>query len=415
MSLSLNQLFWAVLLLGGAIAIAYWLGHRSAGQVTASKPVQPEPIAQRAPAPTAAPPPANAGGAHHPGPVEAPRPMQSAAPPIRPANDVNPESRPLPRTPTAVPPPAAAAVAPAARRAAAAAPAQSRSGRRALTSVASWGYQLQKIDIAKAAASPFDLLVVDYSRDGSAENALTPAEVARLQQKPDGSRRLVIAYISIGEAESYRYYWDDAWKRTKPRWLLGENPEWEENYSVCFWEPEWQALMCGSREAYVDRIMAAGFDGIYLDKCDVYEDLQRHFRKVADTRPAIERDMIGFVERISRHARSKDPGFLVVMQNAEGLLEHKATIGLIDAVAKESLIYGAEVSEKINAREEFEYAQEQLDKVKAAGKPVLVVEYLNSPAKIREAATLCERLGYVLYISPKDRELDKLNYDVLEA
>jgi hypothetical protein len=46
---------------------------------------------------------------------------------------------------------------------------------------------------------------------------------------------------------------------------------------------------------------------------------------------------------------------------------------------------------------------------------VLVVEYLNNPAKVREAAELCQRLGYVLYISAKNRELDKLSYEVLEA
>lgn len=75
-----------------------------------------------------------------------------------------------------------------------------------LAGVASWGYQLQKLDIAKAAASPFDLLVIDYARDGSDETALTRKDLERMRQRRDGAPRKILAYLSIGEAESYRYY-----------------------------------------------------------------------------------------------------------------------------------------------------------------------------------------------------------------
>ncbi len=112
--------------------------------------------------------------------------------------------------------------------------------------IRSWGYQLQHLDLSRAAESPFDLLVIDPSRDGSDEGTLTAAEVARLKVKPDGTRRLVVAYLSIGEAESYRGYWQASWKKQKPAWLLAENPEWKENYAVCYWDPGWQSIMCGA-------------------------------------------------------------------------------------------------------------------------------------------------------------------------
>ena len=32
-----------------------------------------------------------------------------------------------------------------------------------------------------------------------------------MQRKPDGSRRLVFGYLSVGEAEDYRWYWPRAW------------------------------------------------------------------------------------------------------------------------------------------------------------------------------------------------------------
>jgi len=37
-----------------------------------------------------------------------------------------------------------------------------------------------------------------------------------------------------------------------------------------------------------------------------------------------------------------------------------------------------------------------------------MVEYLDNPAKIREAAAEARKRGYILYVSSKNRELDKL-------
>ena len=273
----------------------------------------------------------------------------------------------------------------------------------------SWGYQLQKLDIPRAVASEHDLLVIDYSKDGTESGALKPADVERLKRKPDGSRRVVVAYCSVGEAESYRPYWQKDWKREQPVWLLGENPEWEENYSVCFWDQGWQRIVCGEPGALVDRIIAQGFDGVYLDKCDVYEDLREHFKSVAKSRPNLEGDMVAFVRRISSYAKSKRPDFLVIMQNAEPLLERAELRRAIDASAKEELLFGLDRPEKPNARDEVEESRVLLDRMKRDGKPVFMVEYLNNQSRIDEAVTAAEKLGYVLYIAPKDRELARLN------
>lgn len=282
-------------------------------------------------------------------------------------------------------------------------------------SIRSWGYQLQKFNLKRAVQSPFDLLVIDYSKDGSDEKALKPADVAALQRKPDGGRRVVLSYLSIGEAESYRYYWDDAWKTAPPSWLLGENPDWEENYAVCFWDDGWQQKICGSPEAYLDKIIDAGFDGIYLDKCDVFEDMLRSFKAVAKTRRDIAGDMVAFVARLSAYAKQRRPGFLVVMQNAESLLDRPPLVAAIDGIAKEELVFGVDAPEKRNMKDDIDYSSARLAKLRDAGKLVLVVEYLNDQKKIADAAKVAADLGFVLYISEKNRNLDRLNYEVLEA
>lgn len=281
--------------------------------------------------------------------------------------------------------------------------------------VHSWGYQLQHLDLRRAAESPFDLLVIDPSRDGSDDGTLSAAEVARLKTKPDGIRRLVIAYLSIGEAESYRGYWQTNWKKQKPAWLLAENPEWKENYAVCYWDPGWQSIMCGSTDARLDRILAAGFDGVYLDKCDVYEDMRHRRMPEAKARPALEADMIAFVRRISDHAKRTNPGFRVIMQNAEALLDDASLRSSLDGVAKEELVYGVDAPEKRNKADDIEWSRGQLDKMHRDGKLVLVVEYLNSQSKIDDAVRTIRPLGYVLYVSDKSRDLARLNYTTIEA
>jgi cysteinyl-tRNA synthetase len=279
----------------------------------------------------------------------------------------------------------------------------------ALAAARSWGYQLQNLNLKKAEASSFDVLVIDYARDGSDETALTPADLARLKTKPDGSRRVVVAYCSIGEAESYRFYWQKGWKRDKPSWLLGENPDWEENYAVCFWDPGWQQLICGSSDSYIDRLIAQGFDGVYLDKCDVTDDLREHFKSAARSRPNLDADMIAFVTHLSAYAKAQNPGFLIIMQNAETLLEQRQLRQAIDAVAKEELLFGLDAVERPNGADDITEAKDRLDLMKNDGKPVFVVEYLGNAAKIDEAAERVAEYGYVLYVAPKDRELSRLN------
>jgi len=109
-----------------------------------------------------------------------------------------------------------------------------------------------------------DLLIID----GEAEDGpLTLADVDRLRHKPNGARRLVLCYLSIGEAEEYRGYWQAEWAADPPDWLLAENPAWSGNYTVRFWDASWQAIVYRQLE----RIVAAGFDGVYLDCVDAYE------------------------------------------------------------------------------------------------------------------------------------------------
>lgn len=117
-------------------------------------------------------------------------------------------------------------------------------------------------------ATNYDMFVIDAFYD---DEALTAEEVAALQTKANGGRRLVIAYLSIGEAEDYRYYWQPGWRPGSPAWLAAENPDFAGNYKVRYWEQGWRDIILDGPDSYLNRITAAGFDGAYLDLIDAFE------------------------------------------------------------------------------------------------------------------------------------------------
>lgn len=114
----------------------------------------------------------------------------------------------------------------------------------------------------------FDILIIDLF---FGKELLAFEEVKSLKTKKNGGTRLVISYMSIGEAEDYRYYWKDEWNYKLPYWIVEENPEWEGNYTVKYWMYEWQSIIFGNNNSYLKKIIDSGFDGVYLDKIDVFE------------------------------------------------------------------------------------------------------------------------------------------------
>ncbi|WP_243744120.1 endo alpha-1,4 polygalactosaminidase [Zeaxanthinibacter enoshimensis] len=115
----------------------------------------------------------------------------------------------------------------------------------------------------------YDILILDLFFNDT--DALDLNDLEFLKQKKNGSKRIVLCYMSIGEAEDYRYYWSPEWKTNPPEWLRAENPDWPGNYKVQYWNPEWQEILFGSPAAYLDRILESGFDGVYLDIIDGFE------------------------------------------------------------------------------------------------------------------------------------------------
>jgi cysteinyl-tRNA synthetase len=127
--------------------------------------------------------------------------------------------------------------------------------------------------ISAVTATNYDLVIMDlFFTDGT---VFTVSEIQQLKNKANGGKRLVISYMSIGEAENYRYYWQSSWNANKPAWLDAENPDWAGNFKVKYWNTDWQNIIYGNENSYLKKILDAGFDGVYLDIIDAFEYYER--------------------------------------------------------------------------------------------------------------------------------------------
>ena len=126
--------------------------------------------------------------------------------------------------------------------------------------------------INAVAATNYDVIIMDaFFQEGDNNSIWTNQEINQLKTKANGGKRLAIAYMSIGEAEDYRWYWQSDWKRHKPAWLGNLNPQWSGNYEVRYWMPDWKKYITGNTSSYTQQIIDAGFEGVYLDIIDSFE------------------------------------------------------------------------------------------------------------------------------------------------
>jgi cysteinyl-tRNA synthetase len=133
-------------------------------------------------------------------------------------------------------------------------------------------YPTKQAFVDAVKATNYDYIIMDFFYN---EEEFTSAQIAELKQKANGGKRLLICYMSIGEAEDYRYYWESTWAVGNPSFIVKENPNWPGNYNVKYWEPEWQNIIFGNDNSYLKNILDAGFDGVYLDIIDAFEQFEQ--------------------------------------------------------------------------------------------------------------------------------------------
>ena len=303
--------------------------------------------------------------------------------------------------------------------------------------VNNWGYMLQgaggsTLDPAVLAQSGYDLIVTDFSRDGSGANMFSATEVANIKNGPGGVS-VVAAYVSIGEASEFRDHWNTSWTNdgtavgaltaNAPDWLGPNNPDWPESRKVRYWDSDWQdEVFNAAGTGWLDQVIAQGFDAAYLDIVDAYyfwgQEVSAADQKPGD--PANAQDaaarMIDFITALTAHARATNPDFFVIPQNGAFILDdlgndparRTAYLDAVGAIGVEDIYFSGNQDENNPYAPDADAINILQQDFLANGIPVFTVEYVDQPGNTANFYDQAVTDGFVPFVAPK-RALDHLD------
>jgi cysteinyl-tRNA synthetase, unknown class len=260
----------------------------------------------------------------------------------------------------------------------------------------SWVYQLTGYpdgQLAQIAGSNFDLAVVDLARDGS-EDYFTLNEIQAVRT----SGKAVLAYFEIGAIENYRPEWPDVPEDLK----LGPVAGWPDEQYVKYWDPRWWTLVVKGR---IDQALTAGFDGAYLDMIVTYEEIPAD--AAGTGRDDLAQKMVNLIAQLSTYAKSHNPDFRVVPQNAPELHTYAGYLAAIDGLGMEELYILA--TDQPCTYDWCGENRANAAAIRAAGKTVLTIDYADLPANIDLAYTQARAAGFVPYASVRALDVLRLN------
>ncbi|MFC1740939.1 MJ1477/TM1410 family putative glycoside hydrolase [Nanoarchaeota archaeon] len=249
----------------------------------------------------------------------------------------------------------------------------------------SFHYQLQEATYPGLKAVDADVLVIDIDDADISEEELNDL-------KKDG--KTILSYLSIGEAEDYREYWQDSWKPGSPSFIDSENPGWEGNYKVRYWDMGWQDIILDRAE----EIAEAGYDGVYLDIIDAYGYYEDRGRDSA------AQEMVDFVRSIRQEAQKVNPSFIVVPQNSPELYAYPSYAEIIVGFGKEDTWYDDDSRQD---EEETAYVLGYLDKAVADGRFVLAIDYPTGNSEVCDFYKKCSAHGFACTVSDRELDLDR--------
>ncbi len=250
----------------------------------------------------------------------------------------------------------------------------------------------------RLAHSGYDLLVIPSGNSlKGGERIDMKARVAELRAARPG--RLVLAYIDLGAAETDQAYWTSSWKAPVggkpgiPDFLAGgRDPRWNDTYPVVFWDPRWQALTITGETSVLSRAMAAGFDGVWLDWVEAYEDPSV---AAAARRQGVDpaREMTRLLAAARSSCLAKNPAAVIVAQDAPLFDPSNAdALACVDGIFSEGAWFtgrgdvewdDASNGDQPNLAQGSQSTAERLaryGRLTRAGVPVLTIDYCLNPA-----------------------------------
>ncbi len=185
---------------------------------------------------------------------------------------------------------------------------------------------------------------------------------------------------------------------------------------MAYWDPAWKNVVIygaglssepfGDYNSIIDEVLKAGFDGIYLDWVEGFENVEVAAAARAEGKdPAVE--MIRFIQEMAAFGDARDPDFLIIQQNAAALSVGRPELyATIDGIAQEAIWFDGDATDDwadpngrdfVNEADLVTYYLDLLVAYQNVGVPVFDCEYAleRAPDAYRRAA---ER-GFVGYVT----------------
>lgn len=205
----------------------------------------------------------------------------------------------------------------------------------------------------------------------------------------DKAGRTCLAYISLGEAEEFRWYWNEV---KGAEWVLGKNPNWVGDRLVDPRSEEWRRLVV---DRVARRLLLAGYDGFMLDTVDTIETLKQ-------SDPEKFRGVDNGMAKLVADLRAEYPAAVLLPNRGFSILERIGphVNGILVEGVRSTYDFKAKRSRDLNA-DEIEWIEAQLDKARLLGLPVFALDYVDppSPERAERAASELRRAGYRPFIS----------------
>jgi cysteinyl-tRNA synthetase len=265
-------------------------------------------------------------------------------------------------------------------------------------------YQLQGENYNSLASTNFKVSVTDPD-----DTQLTSSQIHSLE----ASGKTMYSYLSIGEAENYRSYWQSSWNSNPPSFLLGEDKSWPGDYNVKFWDPAWQHMIIN--EAVT--MAKDGYNGVVLDVVDAYtvQSVANAYTGSGDARSA----MMSFVEAISAATKAVNPNFHIIQNNALDLLTtdpndgnsatNTAYMSHIDGVVAEDTFYNSDNTKTSWGTWNLQYLQHAVD----SGKQVYSIDYPTNASAQQSYISQAVSHGFIPFVGTENLDsVPSVNYQV---
>ncbi|XP_055347361.1 uncharacterized protein TM_1410-like [Paramacrobiotus metropolitanus] len=184
--------------------------------------------------------------------------------------------------------------------------------------------------------------------------------------------KLVLAYVSVGQAEEFRAYWSDEEidNEQVEEIYIRDDPTYPDGKVVRYWNPVWRDMLI---DYMMNNVIPYNYSGVFLDYLGNYEQFPE--------RPTAAADMVQLARSVADAVREHDQLGLVVVHGAAKLWDENDRMKkFVDGLSEENVWYGFDGVPR--ATKYTQSVLEVLRKANKAKKMTLVEQYVEKKTQI---------------------------------